>query len=75
MQMQITATELKNNMEKYLLLAATQNIDITQNGKSIAKLSSATADKKAALDSLVGIAEACKDTTDVRAERLLQSDY
>ncbi|TEB16720.1 hypothetical protein Psfp_01121 [Pelotomaculum sp. FP] len=53
--MLITATELKNNIGKYLALAATHDIYITKNGKSIAKLTSAAADKVALLDSLVGI--------------------
>jgi len=53
--MLITATELKSNIGKYLILAATHDIYITKNGKNIAKLTSATADKVALLDSLVGI--------------------
>ena len=32
--MTITATELKNNLGKYLILAATENIFITKNGYS-----------------------------------------
>ena len=38
--MSITATELKSNLGKYLLLAATEDIFITRNGKVVAKLSS-----------------------------------
>jgi len=53
--MLITATELKKNIGKYLVLAATHDIYITKNGKSIAKLTSASADRVALLDSLVGI--------------------
>ena len=34
--MSITATELKNNLGKYLLLAATEEVYITRNGKTIA---------------------------------------
>ena len=37
--MLITATELKNNLGKYLLLAETEDIFITRNGKVVAKLS------------------------------------
>lgn len=36
--MSITATELKSNLSKYLLLAETEDIYITRNGKVIAKL-------------------------------------
>ena len=35
--MSITATELKSNLGKYLLLAATEDIFITRNGKVVAK--------------------------------------
>ncbi len=52
--MVITATEFKVNMGKYLAMAAYQDIYITKNGKSIAKLTSPAMDKVAALDSLVG---------------------
>ena len=37
------------------MLAATHDINIIKNGKSIAKLTSVAADKVALLDSLVGI--------------------
>lgn len=53
--MQITATEFKNNIGKYLALASKQDIYITKNGKSVAKLSNPNVDKVALLDSLVGI--------------------
>ena len=38
--MSITATELKSNLSKYLLLAATEDIFITHNGRTVAKLTS-----------------------------------
>ena len=37
--MSITATELKENLSKYLRLAATEDVFITQYGKVVAKLS------------------------------------
>ena len=43
--MQITATELKNNIGRYLALAAKEDIYITKNGKSIAKLTNTKQDK------------------------------
>ena len=69
--MLITATELKNNIGRYLALAATRDIYITKNGKSIAKLTSAAADKVALLDSLIGIIPE-KNTTldDIKRTRL-----
>lgn len=36
--MSITATELKENLSKYLMLAETEDVFITKNGKVIAKL-------------------------------------
>lgn len=68
----ITATEFKNNLGKYLQLAAAQDIFITKNGQSIARLTSPSMDKLAALDSLVGIAEseAPLDKDEIRKERL-----
>ena len=36
--MSITATEFKTNLGKYLMLAATEDIFISKNGKIIAKL-------------------------------------
>lgn len=36
--MSVTATELKNNLGKYLLLSATEDTFITKNGKAVAKL-------------------------------------
>jgi prevent-host-death family protein len=69
--MLITATELKSNIGKYLVLAATHDIYITKNGKNIAKLTSATADKVALLDSLVGIVTDESITMDnIKKERL-----
>lgn len=69
--MLITATELKANFGKYLALAASQEIIITKNGKSIAKLTSASADRIAALDGLVGIvANTAPSDDDIKKERL-----
>ena len=53
--MSITATELKTNLSKYLLLSATEDIYITSNGKIIAKLSNPFLDRVNLVDSLVGI--------------------
>jgi prevent-host-death family protein len=37
--MSITATELKQNLGKYLMISATEDVFITKNGKVVAKLS------------------------------------
>ena len=36
--MSITATELKQNLSKYLLMAEREDVFITRNGKVVAKL-------------------------------------
>ena len=51
----ITATELKMNLSKYLLLADTQDIFFTKNGKVVAKITSPSQDKVETAKSLIGI--------------------
>ncbi len=53
--MLVTATEFKNNIGKYLALVATEDILITKNGKTIARLSGAKPNKAEIVRSLVGI--------------------
>lgn len=52
--MSITATELKENLSKYLLLSKTQDVYITKNGKIIAKLTNPFQSKIATAKSLFG---------------------
>lgn len=68
----ITATELKNNLGKYLEMAMSQDIFITKNGKSIARLTSPAVNKLALLDGLVGIVleDQTMDENTIREERL-----
>ena len=68
----VTATEFKSNLGKYLDMAATQDVYITKNGKSIARLTSPSSNKLAVLDGLVGIASRSGDADEdaVRKERL-----
>ena len=53
--MSVTATELKNNLGKYLRLSATEDISITKNGKVIAKLTNPYQDRVQTAKSLFGI--------------------
>ena len=53
--MSITATELKENLSKYLMLAATEDVFITQYGKVVAKLSNPFQDRIEVAKSLFGI--------------------
>ena len=68
----ITATEFKTNLGKYLEMAIKQDILITKNGKSIARLTSPAVNKLSVLDSLVGVvpSDSTVDEETIREERL-----
>lgn len=68
--MSITATELKNNLGKYLLLSATEDILITKNGKVVAKLVNPHQNRVETAKSLFGILPKDADIDKTRAERL-----
>ncbi len=68
--MSITATELKSNLGRYLLLAATEDIYITRNGKTVAKLSSPYQDRVETAKSLFGILPSDVTLEEAREERL-----
>ena len=53
--MSITATELKQNLGRYLLMAATEDVFITKNGKVVAKLSNPNQDSVNMAKSLFGV--------------------
>lgn len=53
--MLVTATEFKSKIGRYLALVASEDIFITKNGKSVAKLSSAKQNKVDIMKSLFGI--------------------
>ena len=68
--MSITATELKTNLSKYLMLSATEDIYITRNGKIISKLTNPFIDRVAMVESLVGIIPDTLDIDDAKEERV-----
>lgn len=68
--MSITASELKMNLGKYLLLSATEDIYITKNGKIISKMSNPFQDRVNLVDSLVGILPQDITLEEAREERL-----
>lgn len=70
--MSITATELKLNLDKYLLLAASEDIYITKNGTTIAKLVSPYQSKLALVDELYGSVPDTLTLEEAREERLDQ---
>ena len=68
--MSITATELKQNLGKYLLLAEPEDVFITKNGRVVAKLSNPYVDRIALAESLIGIIPADITLEEAREERL-----
>lgn len=68
--MSITATELKMNLGKYLLLAAREDIYITKNGKIIAKLTNPYQDRVDMAKSLFGILPADTILEETQEERV-----
>ena len=68
--MSITATELKMNLGKYLMLAETEDVFITKNGKVIAKLTNPNADRVEMAKSLFGVILADVTVEEARDERL-----
>ena len=71
--MSITATELKANLSKYLLLAAREDVYITQYGKVIAKLTNPFQDRIAIAESLFGSLPQAMTLEGAKAERLSEA--
>jgi len=70
--MSITATELKLNLSKYLLLAEKEDICITKNGRPIAKLVSPYQDKLKLVDELFSSLPSDLNLEEAREERMKQ---
>ncbi|MCR5602506.1 MAG: type II toxin-antitoxin system prevent-host-death family antitoxin [Lachnospiraceae bacterium] len=68
--MSITATELKTNLSKYLLLASTEDVYITQYGKIVAKLTNPFQNRVEIAESLFGILPQTMTMEEVQNERL-----
>jgi len=68
--MSITATELKMNLGKYLLLAEKEDVYITRNGKVVAKLTNPYQDRVETAKSLFGVIPADLTLEEARKERL-----
>ena len=67
---QITATDLKANLGKYLMLAGREEIHITKNGKSVAVLV-APKDACSWVDDLIGVIPSSDiDVKKIKEERL-----
>ena len=70
--MSITATELKTNLNKYLVLASTQDIYITQYGKVVAKLTNPFQDRVEIVESLFGALPQTTTTEEALEERVTE---
>ena len=54
--MTVTATEFKVNFGKYLELSRSEDVFITKNNKTIARVSNPASDRVASLNAIAGIA-------------------
>ena len=68
--MSITATEFKTNFGKYLLMAATEDIYITKNGRTVAKLTAPYQNKIDTVNSLFGSVPDTMTLEEAKKERL-----
>lgn len=68
--MSITATELKENLAKYLQLSQTEDIYITKNGKVVAKLSNPYMSRVDDAKSLFGVLPKDVSLEEAKEERL-----
>lgn len=68
--MSITATELKSNLSKYLILSATEDVYITRNGKVISKLTNPFRERVDIAKSLFGILPDDVTEEEARDERI-----
>ena len=68
--MSITATELKSNLSKYLILSATEDVYIIRNGKVISQLTTLFRERVDIAKSLFGILPDDVTEEEARDERL-----
>lgn len=71
--MSITTAELELNLSKYLLLAQTEDVFITRNGKVIAKLTNPYQDRVDAARSLFGVIPSDVTLEEAREKRLINA--
>ena len=68
--MSITATELKENLSKYLILAQSEDVFITKNGKVVAKLTNPFQNRVDTAKSLFGVIPNDITLEEAKEERL-----
>lgn len=66
----VTISEFEENLEEYLLLAATEDVLITKNGTAVAKLTSPCRYRLETVDSLFGSLPDTISPEGAREERL-----
>ena len=67
----ISTTELKTNMSRYLSLVEKEDVFITRNGKTVAKLVTQKPNKKEIAESLFGVLKGHEiDEVEIKRERL-----
>jgi antitoxin (DNA-binding transcriptional repressor) of toxin-antitoxin stability system len=70
--MSVSVAELKANLDKYLILAMTEDIFITRDGKVIAKLSSPFQNTVELTESLFGVLPQATTWEEAREDRLTE---
>ena len=68
--MSVTAMEFRLNVDEYLMLAATEDVYITRNGVTIAKISNPNLDRINAVKSLLGVLPADITLEEAREDKL-----
>lgn len=68
--MSVSTSELRENLNKYLILSATEDVFITKHGKVIAKLTNPNQDRVKTAESLFGILPKDASLDDAREERI-----
>lgn len=68
--MSVSTSELRENLNKYLILSATEDIFITKHGKVVAKLTNPNQDRIKTAESLFGILPKDANLEDAREERI-----
>ena len=67
--MSVTMTEFKNNLAKYILLSATEDVYITQYGRIVSKLTNPFQERVDVAESLFGILPDTMTLEEAREER------
>lgn len=68
--MSVSTSELRENLNKYIILSATEDIFITKHGKVVAKLTNPNQDRVKTAESLFGILPKDANLEDAREERI-----